>query len=87
MCTCAQSNIVDAPKKAEKVRDPVPDEQLAKLRETLTKSHAAQAKYASFTQVSGVLCAMQRCEVGLQGGRIRPSTRPTPMWVGSGAIA
>jgi len=43
-----QSNIVNAPK--EKVRDPVPDEQLLKLKDTLTKAHAAQRKYASFTQ-------------------------------------
>lgn len=48
-----QSNIVDAPKleKVEKVRDPVPDEQLAKLKDTLARSHAAQAKYATYTQV------------------------------------
>jgi hypothetical protein len=46
-----QGNIVEAPKKVEKVREPVPDADLAKLKETLHKSQVAQHKYSTYTQV------------------------------------
>jgi hypothetical protein len=42
------SNIVEAPK--AKIREPVADEQLAALRDMLTRSKAAQAKYATYSQ-------------------------------------
>ncbi len=47
----AQGNIVEAPKGVVgKVRDPVPDEQLLKLKETLARSQAAQLAYSTYTQ-------------------------------------
>ena len=36
--------------KKEKVREPVPDEQLANLKQTLSRAHAAQREYSTFTQ-------------------------------------
>lgn len=42
------ANIVDAPK--AKVREPVADEQLAKLHQLLLKVQAAQKKYSTYTQ-------------------------------------
>lgn len=48
--SAAQGNIVGAPKKAEKVREPVSDEGLKKLQEVLSKCKEAQRIYSTYTQ-------------------------------------
>eukprot|EP00197_Chlamydomonas_leiostraca_P006454 CAMPEP_0202868548 /NCGR_PEP_ID=MMETSP1391-20130828/10942_1 /ASSEMBLY_ACC=CAM_ASM_000867 /TAXON_ID=1034604 /ORGANISM="Chlamydomonas leiostraca, Strain SAG 11-49" /LENGTH=148 /DNA_ID=CAMNT_0049548733 /DNA_START=65 /DNA_END=508 /DNA_ORIENTATION=+ len=64
-----QSNIVAAPSKVEKVRDPVPDVELAKLKETLKKSRSAQQQYSTFTQEQ-VDTIFKACALAANAARI-----------------
>lgn len=45
-----QGNVVEAPKEAKKIRDPVSDEALDKLKRTLSACQAAQRIYATYSQ-------------------------------------
>lgn len=65
-----QSNVVELPKDAgvapQKMRDPVSDDQLEKLKQTLAAAMEAQRIYATFNQEQvWRLAWLSYCECGL----------------------